>query len=373
MGGFRLGSVLGFEIRIDYSWFIIFFLILWSFSGLILPHELPGRERWLYLALGAAATLLFFASLLIHELSHSVVARVKGIPVEGITLFIFGGMAHTRSEAERPGDEFQIAGVGPLASFALALLFTGIWWGATQWGAPVELAAVARWLGWLNFLLAVFNLLPGFPLDGGRLFRAAIWRATGDLTRATRIASTGGKWFGYLLIAFGIWQVFRVSLLNGLWLVFIGWFLRTAAEATYQQHVLRSVLEGVRARQAMTPDPETVAPDLTLQELVDEHFLRRRYHAFPVVEADRPLGLITLGQVKEVPREEWPQRSVRDTMTPLDAGIGVAPEEPMTRVLERMQAERVRRVLVIRDGRLQGIITARDLAAWLDTVRQLRG
>jgi len=371
MGDFRLGSVLGFEIRIDFSWFIIFALILWSFSFGVFPASFPGLGAATYIGMGVAGTLLFFASLLAHELSHSVVARSKGIPVEGITLFIFGGMARTRLEAEEPGDEFYIAVVGPVSSIVIGLLFGLVWWVGTRAGWSVAVTGVAAYLGMLNIALAVFNLLPGFPLDGGRLFRSLVWKMTGDVTKATRFASTGGKWLGYVLVGLGILQAFSGNVLGGLWLVFIGWFLRNAAITSYEQHLIRMVLEGVRAAETMTRNPETVPSHLTVQELVDEYFLRRRYQAFPVVDDGHPVGIVTLNQVKELPREEWPVRTVGSIMAPARDGVTVRPEERMTSVLEKMEASGVRRVLVTRDGRLEGIITATDVAGWLDRARQL--
>lgn len=372
MGSFRLGSVLGFEIRIDYSWFIIFFLILWSFTSAVFPANFPGLGRPTYLLMGVAGTLLFFISLLAHELSHSLVARAKGITVEGITLFIFGGMARTRMESESPGDEFQIAGVGPLSSLVIAALFAAVWWFGRGLDWPVAVTGVAAYLAFLNAILAVFNLLPGFPLDGGRLFRAAAWRFTGDLTRATRWATNGGKWLGYLLIAWGLLGAFTGDALGGLWLVFIGWFLRSAAEASYRQHQIRDVLSGVRASEAMTPTPETVPPDLTLRELVDDYFLHRRFQAYPVAREGRPLGIVTLHQVKEVPREAWARTTVSEAMTPLERTAVVSPDASVAAVLSAMQAAEERRALVLRDGALVGIISPRDVTAWLERVQQLR-
>ncbi|HEX7050329.1 MAG TPA: site-2 protease family protein [Longimicrobiales bacterium] len=371
MGDFRLGSILGFEIRIDFSWFIIFFLILWTFSFAVFPLNFPGLSTVTYILMGVAGTLLFFGSLVAHELSHSLIARTKGIPVEGITLFIFGGMARTRMEAEDPGDEFVIAGIGPVTSIAIGVVLWLIGWFGAQAGWSVAITGAAQYLAFLNIILAVFNLLPGFPLDGGRLFRAAVWKFTGDVTKATRWASTGGKWFGYLLVALGIFQALSGAIVGGLWLVFIGWFLRNAATASYEQHLLQRVLEGVQAREAMTREPETVPPGLSLQELVDEHFLRRRYHAFPVTEQGRPLGIITLAQVKQVPREEWPRRTVAEAMTPAGEGNTVRPDERMPRVLDKLERSEARRVLVARDGHLEGIITAGDVAGWLQRAQEL--
>ncbi|HKJ93944.1 MAG TPA: site-2 protease family protein [Longimicrobiales bacterium] len=371
MGSFRLGAIFGFEIRIDFSWFIIFFLILWTFSDAVFPHQYPGLSTVAYYAMGTAGALLFFASLIAHELSHSLVARTKGIPVEGITLFIFGGMARTRMDAESPADEFQIAGIGPLTSLLLAGLFYLVHWIGTAAGWSTAVTGVAGYLALWNIALAIFNLLPGFPLDGGRVFRAIVWRITDDADKATRWASTGGKWLGYILVAWGVVSVFTGFLLNGLWLVFIGWFLRNAAEAGYQQFVMRAALGGVRAYHAMTRAPETVPPDLDLRSLVDDHFMRRRFHAFPVVDDGRPVGLVTLARVKDKPRDEWSRYSVRDVMRPLDDQIAVASTDPLTDVLEKINDTDTRRVLVIDDGQLVGIITGADIAGWLKRAKEL--
>ena len=373
MGGFRLGSVLGFEIRIDYSWFVIFFLVLWSFSAGVFPAQYPELSSGAYLAMGAIGTLLFFASLLAHELSHSVVARAKGIPVEGITLFIFGGMARTSMESETPEDELAIAGVGPLASLVIAALFGGIWWIGNRLGWSATVTGVSLYVGYLNVILAVFNLLPGFPLDGGRLFRGLAWKFTGNLTKATRWASNGGKLLGYLLMGLGILQTFAGAVMGGLWMLFIGWFLRGAAEASYTQHVLQRLLEGIRADTVMTSDPETVTPDVSLRRLVEERFLKRRYQSFPVVEDGRLVGLITLKQVKDVPREAWDERTAGDTMTPVEDGIVVEPSTRMTDVLQTMQTSGTRRLLVASGSRLEGIISSTDIAGWVQRSQELEG
>lgn len=369
--GIRLVRIAGFEISLDYSWFIIFFLILWTFTTVVFPHQYPEFGRGTYIAMGVVGTLLFFASLLLHELSHSLVARAKGVPVEGITLFVFGGMARTRSEARSPGDEFRIAGVGPLASLVLAALFWSVGRLCLRMGWSEAVFGVASYLAMLNLALALFNLLPGFPLDGGRLFRAVLWRATDNLRRATRIATTGGRWIGYGIIALGLLQLFGGGLIGGLWFIFIGWFLAGAADASYHQLLLHQVLEGIAAREAMTPEPEVVSPDLTLDELVHDYFMRRRYSAFPVSDAGRLVGLIALTQVKQVPREQWPARRVADVMTPLSEMVVVAPDASMSSVLERMRDSETRRVMVAQHGTLLGIISAGDIAGWLERARLL--
>jgi Zn-dependent protease/predicted transcriptional regulator len=372
MGGFRIGSVFGFEIRIDYSWFIIFFLILWTFSFGVFPAVYPEQAPGTYIAMGVVGTLLFFVSLLAHELSHSIVARRKGIPVEGITLFIFGGMAHTRMEFETPRDEFHVAGVGPLSSLLIGGFFWLIAWGGGQAGWSVAITGVAAYLAFINVILAVFNMLPGFPLDGGRLFRALVWRATGDLTKATRYASNGGKILGYALIAVGILNFFAGNLIGGLWMVFIGWFVRMAAEASFTQHRLQESFRGVRAADIMTTQATTIPADVSLQEFVEDRVFRGRHHSYPVVEEGRPLGIITLERVKTVPREEWPQRTVREAMVPAEDGVVVDPADEMSQVLEKLSASKARRVLVARNGELVGIITQSDITRWLERLQMLR-
>ncbi len=373
MRSFRLGSVLGIEIRIDVSWFVIFFLILWTFSQGVFPAEYPGMAAWVYLAMGLLGALLFFSSLLAHELSHSVVARRRGIPVEGITLFIFGGMARTRMESRSPGEELAIAGVGPLSSVIIGLVFGAVWWVGTRLGWTPAVTGVAEYLGFLNVMLAVFNLLPGFPLDGGRLLRSAVWKATGNLGKATRVATLGGTVLGYLLIAYGIWQAFRGEILDGLWLALIGWFVRNAARSSYRQFAVVHALEAVPASEAMTRWPETVPPEMTLQQLVAERFLHRRFESYPVVSADgRVLGVVSLPQVRAVPEDEWRARTVGDVMTPAQPALEVGPDENMGRVLDKLQTSVVGRLLVIRDGRLEGIITPADVAGWLKRQQQLK-
>jgi len=371
MNGFRLTHIFGFEIRVDFSWFIIFFLVLWSLGTAVFPARAPGLDRTAYLLMGLAGSALFFASLLAHELSHSIVARRKGIEVEGITLFIFGGVARTKSEAKTPGDEFLIAGVGPLASVLIGLLLWLLAELSQRAGLGQAVVGVLDYVAALNVVLAVFNLLPGFPLDGGRVFRSIVWKLTGNLRRATRVATSLGRWLGYTLVALGLLQAFNGILVSGLWLVLIGWFLRNAAASSYQQQVVSELLSGVRAAQTMTPAPETVGPDLTLDRLIDEHFLRSRFVAFPVVRGEEPLGMITLHQVRNIPRERWGATAVRAVMAPVSDEITVTPDDSMTVVMDRLRASPVHRLLVLRDGRLEGIISAHDVTHWLARAREL--
>lgn len=370
--GMRLGSVLGFEIRVDYSWFVIVFLILWSLSAGVFPMRLPGMSDGTYIAMGVAGTLLFFASLLAHELSHSVVARRRGVEVEGITLFVFGGMARTKGEARNPTDELAIAGVGPLCSFVLALAFGVGAWAGTALGVPAPVPVVAGYLAFLNFILAAFNLLPGFPLDGGRLFRALVWKSTGDLTLATEWASRGGKALGYGLMALGAVQTFAGAAIGGLWLVFIGWFLRTAAVMSWEQHRLSGVLSSILAGRIMTSDPSVVRPELTMQAFVEDRLLREPHQGFPVVDGTGVLGLVTLDHARALPRDAWSATPVAAVMTPA-RGVSVAPSATLAEVLEAMGSSGSNRVLVVDEGGLVGVISASDVSRWIQKERLIGG
>ena len=371
--GIPAGRVLGVPITLDLSWFIILALLLGTFSTASFPSLLPGEGRWTYLVMGTLGTVVFFVSLLAHELAHAVEARRRGIEVEGITLFVFGGMARTRTDPRTPMDEFVIAGVGPLASAIIAGLLVGVSIPMANLGWE-PMAVVLRYLGFLNLALAVFNLLPGFPLDGGRLLRALIWGLTGSVRRGTQVATLAGRLLGIGLMVLGGFSILNGGgVIGGLWIVFIGWFLMQAAASSYDQVLLMEVLRGVSAGEGMTPDPETVAPGLTVDSLVNEHFLRRPYNAFPVTEMGVIQGLVTLSRVKALPRERWAQTRVRDIMVPREQTLVVDPGTPMLEVLEQMGEGGDQRALVARDGELLGIISARDLTRWLDRAGLLGG
>jgi Zn-dependent protease/predicted transcriptional regulator len=373
MGGFRIGRILGLEIRIDPSWLIIFFLVLWSFTAGVFPQRFPGLASAVYLLMGISGTLLFFVSVLLHEMAHSVVAMRRGVEVEGITLFVFGGIAHARSEFENARDEFIIAAAGPASSFLIAAAFAGIAaiGERLEWGVAVT--GVASYLAFLNFILAVFNLLPGFPLDGGRLLRAAVWKMTGDLTRATRVASLGGKGLGYFLMALGLGQVLAGALIGGLWMGFIGWFVRMAAGSGYAQQVLRSSLEGLRAEDAIAGELQTTGLNHTLHDFVTEYRFRGRHQAYPVVEGERPVGVISFRQVGRVPPAAWDSTRVADVMTPLDGIAIVEADARLLDVLDKVQESTGRPTLVVREGRLLGVVTSSDVRRWLERAQMLGG
>jgi len=365
--GLRVGSVLGFEIRIDTSWLVIFFLVFWSLARGVFPDQYPALTSGTHTLMGLVGTVLFFVSLLIHELSHAVVSRAKSIPVEGITLFIFGGMAHASREPDTPKDELQIAGIGPITSLALA----GAFWSIAQLtpaaGFGDSVTGVAHYLAVINVVLAVFNILPGFPLDGGRVFRAIVWSVTGSRTKATRLASAGGRALGLALIVLGAIQALAGAPVGGLWLVFIGWFLRSLAGLSLKQHVLHEVLRDFVAEDLMTPEPEVVPADLPLETLVRERFMRLRFGSYPVMGNGELVGVVTLDNVKSIPRDVWRVSEARDAMTPLAECVVVGARTPVLTVLEEMSRRGGRRrAMVVERGRLVGVISPTDVARLIE-------
>jgi Zn-dependent protease/CBS domain-containing protein len=365
----RVGRVVGIEVRVDSSWVVVALLITYSMylRASVLYPQLSGTGA---VALGIVATVLLFASVLVHELAHALVSQARGIRVQDVTLFLFGGATRARVESRGPGDEFLIAAVGPLTSGLLAALF-GIVAGLGGDVLSVPLAGTFGYLAWTNLLLAGFNLVPGFPLDGGRLLRAGIWKATGSLARATRVASLSGQGVGWLLVAAGVGWLLAGDLAGGIWFAFIGWFLVQAARASYQELQLRELLRGVEAEEVMAADLVRIPPELSLQAAVDDYFMRYDHGGFPVEEQGRTVGLLTLRGVRRVPREQWPSRRVREHMVPLNEQVVVAPDARMDAVLAKLEDGEAGRVLVVQDGEVVGIITPTDLTRWLRRWRTL--
>lgn len=364
--GVPLGRAFGIPIYVHPSWLIIFLLITLSlrtqFSSMH-PKWTPA-QHW---TLGIVTSLLFFGSVVFHELSHSVVAKHYRIPVQSITLFVFGGLARIQKEPEKASQEFNIAIAGPLSSLFLA----GCCWLIARYYHGNELVvAAAQWLAEINFILAIFNLLPGFPLDGGRVFRGIVWAITHDFTRATRMASNAGRIIGYLMIFVGIWQALNGNWVGGLWTVFIGWFLLSAAQESFAQVAIRNSLNGVRAGDIMNRDVPVVPRDISLEEYVHE-VLRTGHQYHVVTGAGNPVGLITLHAVRSVPRSEWSNTSIQAIMQPLDKIPAVSPNEPATNILERMQQEEIGQVPVVSDGQIVGIIGRDTILRALQTRLQL--
>ncbi len=350
----KLTKIRGIDVGIHYSWFVIFVLVTFSLTARFSAHH-PQWTMVEHYAVGIATSLLFFASILAHELAHCFVALAKGIPVRSITLFVFGGIAQIGREPNRPMTEFQIAIAGPIASALLAVGFgTVAYLGGDQFE---RLSALAGWLGWINLMLAAFNLIPGFPLDGGRIFRAALWHMTGNLTKATRIAAGTGQGVGSAVMFLGIWTGFTVNWFSGMWLAFIGWFLVNAAQEGAVQVSVRSALSGLVAEDIMSRDWPAVAGRISLAELVRDHVLRTGQRCFTVTDGNRLEGLITLHHIKPVPQERWAQVSVGEAMMPLSQVRVVAPDTPLLEVLQLLEGEDVNQVPVAAGDRLVGMIT----------------
>lgn len=354
----RIGRIAGIEIGVHWSWFFIFFLLTWSLSTAVFDEDdMSGGVRW---TAGTITSGVFFASVLLHELSHSLVARRRGVPVRSITLFVFGGVSNLEQEAETAKDEFLIAIVGPLMSLLLGIAFLALW--ATAGQVSDTLAGPTGWLGLINISLFVFNMMPGFPLDGGRVLRSVLWWNNRSHLRATELASRSGVWLAWLLIAAGIVVTFAFSLISGIWFILIGWFLRNASEASYAQSVVEDVLKGMTARDVATQEYDTVPPDLMLDQLVAEYVMRRHHRAFPVVVAEQLIGLITLTDIKQVPQAEWPASSVYRAMRHADDLHVVSPDTPLEEALTVMAQNDVNQLPVVGSYReLLGMVSRADV------------
>ncbi|MBI5251712.1 MAG: site-2 protease family protein [Desulfomonile tiedjei] len=366
-GAFRLLDVFGITITLDYSWLIIFLLVLLSLSGGYFPFHFPGHTLTVYWLTGLIATVLFFASILVHELSHALIARRSGIDIKEITLFIFGGMAKISKNASDPLTELKIAVAGPLSSFVLAIIF----WAVKNALTPGMVQAVFDYLAWINVALAIFNLVPGYPLDGGRILRALVWWRTGSEARATKWASDIGKGFAWALIILGGIQVFSGSLIGGLWLLLIGMFLRGVAEGGYQEVLMRQALHGVKVREVMVENVVSVPPDLPLDELAQKYFLKYGYGGFPVVEDGKPIGIITLSQLGEVSDERIKTETVRQAMTSIDSDLSIDAQASLVDALQTMMQIGSGRLLVLEGDKMIGMITKTGLVRFLEIRRVL--
>lgn len=366
----RLGRIFGIPVGFHYSWFVIFFLITLSLALYQFPYEYPSWPRSTYWVIGIITSLLFFASIVVHELSHSIVALSGGIPVKSITLFIFGGVAQISKEATNPRTELVMAAAGPLSSLVIAGIFSVILLFTSAVNEPI--AALAKWLAQINLLLAIFNLIPGFPMDGGRIFRSAVWAVTGDYRRATQIASISGRGIAYLFILGGIYvMLFQGNWISGLWLAFIGWFLENAASGSYRQMVLRDSLAGFKARDLMTRECAYVSPRLSVRDLVYEQILPTSRRCFLVNDDNRLSGIVTLHNVRDVPQARWDTTLVGDAMTPVSRLKTVSPDEEAITVLERLDGEDINQMPVVEEGKVIGMIGRDNLLRFLRTRAEL--
>jgi len=383
----RLFRIAGIDIGIHYTWIFIFALVSWTLAAGVFPSQHPGEAAGLYWAMGIITALLLFVSVLLHELAHSLVARSRGMKVSSITLFILGGVSNLEDEPEKPGIEFSMAIVGPGTSLVLGIvcwlvvsamtgtlvspadLLTG-----SAFSTPVE--SVIGYLAWINVTLAIFNLLPGFPLDGGRVLRSILWGSTGNLVRATTIAGVVGQTFGWALIIIGVAMVLGVRVwifqgfLGGLWFALIGWFLMSAADASRKEIALRERLSHIKVKDVVGPEPRTIGPEATVAELVNQIFSRQHGRAIPVCDGGRLRGIVTVSDVKKVPQERWADTRVSSIMTG-DPLYTVKPDDNLSTVMKLISQHDINQVLVNREGQCAGILGRADIIRHIQFTQEL--
>jgi Zn-dependent protease len=382
--GLRVGRLFGIDLTIDYSWLFIFVLMAWNLTAAF-THWHPDWSMAVSLGIGVLAALLFFASVVLHELAHSLVARWYGVPVRRITLFLFGGVSNIEREPPSAGAEFATAVVGPLTSIALgiALLFIGgLLVGASTEGYadPRTIASqlgpgesLLMWLGPINIIVGIFNLIPAFPLDGGRILRSILWAATKSLHTATRWASGIGQGIGWLFIVTGIAMAFGANvpffgrgLVGGLWLAFIGWFVNAAAAQSYRRLLTHEVVEGIPVSRLMRTSQPSLRADLDVATLVTDIFMRSEERSFPVFDEERFVGIVSLSDVRKAPREAWTHTRVADIMTPFDQLVMTTPNEGLDVALDKLAQVDVSQLPVVVEGRFVGLLMRRDIARWLE-------
>jgi Zn-dependent protease/CBS domain-containing protein len=365
---FKLGRVAGIEVGIHYTWLVAFVLVSWSLAQGFFPGSYPGWSPVTYWLVGVFSALALFASVLIHELSHSFVARARGEEVDSITLFIFGGVSNLRSEPAAPRDEFLVSVVGPLTSFVLAAGFWLLRLAVAPGDSPV--GAALDYLALINLILGGFNLLPGFPLDGGRILRSIVWAATRSLRRATQIAAGTGQAIAYLMIFWGLLQLLGGNFLGGLWIAFIGWFLNNAAETTRAQQSTTESLSGVTVAELANPQPIIAGPDTTVQDFVFEDVVRQGRSAVLVMAGGPLLGIATVTDAKKVPQDRWSATTLAEIMTPAPLQT-VTPDTAMTRALELFVSSSVNQLPVVQDERVVGLLSRADVLRYLQLRQEL--
>ncbi len=361
----RLFKLLGFEVRLDYSWIILAILIAWSLSVGLFPAHFKNLSAQTYWIMGVVGALGLFFSIIVHEMAHSLVARQYGMPMKGITLFIFGGMAEMGDEPSSPRGEFLMAIVGPLSSFLLALVFYVIYLAGKGGGWPTPVNGVVGYLSMINAILGAFNLVPAFPLDGGRILRSILWKTKQNIKWATRISSQIGGGFGVVLIVMGFFNVMGGNFIGGMWWVLIGMFLHGAAKSSYQQLVNRKALEGEALERFINKDPVTVQTDISIQELVENYVYAHNFKMFPVLDGERLVGCITTKQIKQVPREQWKNKRVGDVAVACSSDNTISPSVDATKALSVMSQSGQSRIMVVERNRLVGIITLKDMLRFL--------
>ena len=367
-----LFRLLGFEVRLDASWLILAVLLTWSLARGYFPAYYPNLAPETYWSMGVIGALGLFASIVLHELAHSVVARRYGLPMRGITLFIFGGVAEMEDHPPTPKSEGMMAIAGPIASYALALAFYLLYLAGAGGGLPDGITGVLGYLAFINVVLATFNLIPGFPLDGGRVLRSILWAWKNDLRWATRMASAIGGGFGVVLITLGVFNAISGNFIGGVWYFVLGLFLWGAAKAHYQQVVVREALRGEPVRRFMKADPVVVPPSLSIRRFVEEYVYGFHYKMYPVVhENGRLLGCVTVDRLKEIPREEWDRRAVGEVMGGCSPENTVRPDADVTEALKLMQRTGSSRLIVAEGDRVVGMVALKDLLRYVSLKAEL--
>lgn len=364
----QIGRLFNIPIGVDFSWFLILALITWSLAASYFPQQYKGWPVAEYWIVGVITAVLFFACVLLHELSHSVVAMRYHLPVRSITLFIFGGVSEITTEPGSAMAEFWIAIAGPLASFVLAGLFLLL---SIVFASVPPLAALTRYLAYINGILGLFNLIPGFPLDGGRVFRSIVWGVSHNFPRATVIAVNVGRVIAFLFILFGVWQIALGNLFNGIWIAFIGWFLESAANSQLGQLRVQSLLAGHTVAQAMSRSYATIPAEMTLQQIADEHILTSGQRFFVVESAGQPVGLLTIANLNKTPRTEWSAITARQAMTSIDQFHTLRSDEGLADALHEMNEDKVNQLPVMADGRLEGVLSQENVIGFLRTLQEL--
>jgi Zn-dependent protease/predicted transcriptional regulator len=362
---------MGFEVKVDPSWVIIAVLIAWSLSSGFFPDRFRNYSTQTYWIMGFAGAIGLFISIIAHEFSHSLVARKYGLPITGITLFLFGGVAEMEEEPKTAKAEFMMAIVGPISSVLIAFACYIVYSFGLNVGWPYPVIGVIYYLAMINGVLAAFNMLPAFPLDGGRVLRSILWHFKGNLKWATRIASGIGSFFGLFLIMVGVFDVITGNFVAGMWSFLIGLFLKKAAETSYQQLITRKALEGVSLRRFMSVDPVTVSPSVTIAQLVEDYIYRYHFKMYPIVDHDQLVGCITTRQVKEIPKDQWPYRTVGEFAVACEMGNTISPEADVNKALSQMIKSNSSRMMVVENGRLIGIVALKDLMEFLSLKMEL--
>lgn len=364
---FTLLKIFGFPIQLDFSWLFVFVLVSWSLALGFFPsfcsgYHLSQPTLWI---MGIAGALGLFTSIVFHELSHSIVARKYGLPIKSITLFIFGGVAEMSEEPSRPGVEFRMAVAGPILSFGLSLLFFTLHYIGSSRDWPIEVTSVLYYLSWVNGAVAIFNLIPAFPLDGGRVLRSILWQKKKNLVLATRTASRVGSIFGIILMGLGVLSIVGGNFVGGIWYFLIGMFLREAAQMSYNQVLIGKTLEGEMIRRFMNPNPVSVSPDLNLERWVEDYLMKYHFRVFPVLENNWLVGSISIHQLRGIPKAEWGLHTVRDHMQSLSSINSVSPDMDAQQAFKLMNTQGVGYLMVVEQGRLVGIITLGDFIQYL--------